>query len=477
MFLGTGSLFWKIKRRILGIMVLMFLLSLCGCMQTFPVHESFTKKEAEAPSIKRTRYIAHHDEEKEPVSTVDQDSPAILQKSSVEDIWEFVRTSEPLEKGENQAITTQLEKLKGNQFYFDLISKRAKTFIYQIASEIEKRKMPLFLALLPVIESGYKTDVISSSSAAGLWQFTPSTAEHFGLKQNWWYDGRLDILASTAAALDYLQQLYEEFGDWKLALAAYNSGSATVHRAIKKNIREGRPQDYWSLELPAETRLYVPKLVALQRVVRSPDQFSIKLPHIPTKPVVKQVNTGGQIQLQKVADLANISLGELKRLNPGFKRWATDPDGPHQLLIPIESADRLEVAIAHLPETERVTWQHHKIRPGESLWTIARKYGISIDLLKRANKLSSDKLRSGKSLLIPGGPSIASRGEKKEIRDIENGVYRVQNGDSLWLIARRFDIHVRQIIEWNNISRDTPLKPGLKLKILLNRPILEAAAL
>ncbi|MFK8067621.1 MAG: LysM peptidoglycan-binding domain-containing protein [Gammaproteobacteria bacterium] len=413
-------------------------------------------------------------------------NPFPQQFFEVDDLWNHIRKSENLATSTDDAsrkrVQKQLRKLRKNQHFFDVMGTRATPYIHHIINELNKRDMPLYLALLPIIESGYQVKVTSSQKAAGLWQIMPSTGKYLGLKQNWWYDGRRDLIASTNAALNYLQQLHERFEDWQLTLAAYNSGGATVANAIKKNKRHGKPTDYWSLALPPETEKYIPKLIALETVINSPASYDVELLTIPNQPMLKVVDLKRQIQLKKVAELADVEYQKLRILNAGFKRWATAPEGPHQILVPKDSAEQLEYAIAALPEEDRVKWRNHKIKSGESLWTIARKYDISINLLMKTNHLETDKLRIGKNLLIPDGTvseSIISTAPVNTVKipKLKNNKYRVKSGDSLWLIARRFDIHVKQILEWNDLKKDQAIKPGEDLKILLEKPILNAASL
>ena len=490
MFLATDFLINKITIKLTLITAFLLGLLLVGCSQSRPkqTFDPTIITNAENPNVENPEYINNHQfSEKKSLLT-----KQVVEKEA-DDIWDYIRTSEKLgQKVDNKtgekssvisqpSVQTELKSLTNDQQFFDVMGKRAKPYLYYITSELDKRGMPLFLALLPVIESGYRTDVTSSRQASGLWQIIPSTGKHFGLKQNWWYDGRHDVVASTQAALDYLEQLHDRFEDWSLALAAYNSGGAKVSSAMKKNIALGLPTDYWSLDLPPETQQYIPKLIALETVIGAPSAYGIKLAQIPNETVIKAVHTKGQIELAKAAELANIDLAELKQLNTGFRHWATDPDGPHQLLVPVEAAQRLAYAISNLPDNERVSWQHHTIKSGESLWTIARKYEISVSLLKRTNHLKTNTLREGKSLLIPAASFaesiVSSEQNPAGIPVLKNNKYRIKNGDSLWLIARRFDIHVQQILEWNNISREQALKPGKELKILIDKPILEAAAL
>lgn len=480
MLWGAGSVIRKIILINTVITTVSIGLLLGSCMQHLPIKT--TKPVADTP-VTPTRYIDND----QSVNTRLVISTNRIIKSSQDDVWDRIRSSKKLDPSitaTHKSIQRQLKSYKNNQHFFDVMGSRSEPYLYYIVTELEKRNMPLYLALLPIVESGYRTDVTSSGKATGLWQIIPSTGKYLGLKQNWWYDGRRDVIASTQAALNYLQQLYDRFEDWPLALAAYNSGGGTVARAMKKNTKRGRPTDYWSLDLPPETRLYIPKLIALETIISSPALYGIKLALIPDKPAIRSVNTKGQIQFRKAAELASVDIKELKKLNAGNKRWATDPNGSHHLLMPIKSADRFVNAISILSDKERVKWQHHKIKSGESLWSIARKYEISLNLLKTTNHLKSDNLRIGKNLLIPAGSSSPYQSIVSDISETRSKIitakdnkYRVKTGDSLWLIARRFDIHIQQIVEWNNIKKDQALKPGLELKIFLEKPILEAAAL
>ncbi len=476
MFWGAGSVIYKSTTFYSAIIVFVLAMLLNGCMQSATKHPP--EYVAQTPSFKVVEHEQVTNTQEAPSRSVEPENI----ESEIDSIWTHIQESESLDDTSHESVQKQIKKLIGNQRFFDVMSVRAEPYLYHITHELEKRNMPVYLALLPMIESGYRTTVTSSWKAAGLWQIIPSTGKHLGLKQNWWYDGRNDPIASTSAALDYLQQLHDRFEDWPLALAAYNSGGATVSKAIKKNIKLGRPTDYWSLDLPPETRAYVPKLLALFSVITSPDQFGIELPELLYQPTVVLVDTNGQLQLKKAADLANVDIEEIIVLNSGFKRWATDPEGPHKLLLPIESAERFKFALSTLPQEERVTWQQHEIKSGESLWTIAKKYEISIALLKKTNHLESSKLRIGRNLLIPAGsfresmvPTAPATAIKMPV--LKGDKYRIKSGDSLWLIARRFDIHVKQILEWNNIPKDQAINPGDELKILLEKPTLEASNL
>ena len=341
---------------------------------------------------------------------------------------------------------------------------RGEPFLYHILQQVQRRGLPAELALLPCVESGYRPNAYSPDGAAGLWQFMPATGRHFGLQQDWWYDARRDPVASTQAALDYLEQLHRRFdGDWLLAMAAYNAGGAAVARAIRANRKRGRPTDFWSLRLPRETRHYVPRILALARIIADPDRYRVALPEIPTDPRFVRVEIGHQLDLKVAAELADMSPDELFRLNAGFNRWTTHPEGPHYLLLPIDKADRFQQRLAALPPEKRLRWTRYRIRPGDSLSRIAHKYGVTVQALMKANNLRSHRIRAGQTLIVPlsASPTLAGRPSPMAQGAIK---YRVRKGDSLWRIARRFRVKVSDLKRWNGLAGDK-LRPGQTLTV------------
>lgn len=261
-------------------------------------------------------------------------------------LWERVRKNYHMSgnKGKTgqQRIQPFLEQYKNAEKQLNNMSFKASPYLYYIVDQLEKRKMPGELALLPMIESAFEPQGTSNKGAAGLWQFMPKTGKYYGLKQDKWYDGRRDIEASTKAALDYLEILHKKFDkNWMLALAAYNYGEGNVEKAIKNNKRKGKSTEYWSLDLPRETKDYVPKFLALAEVVGNPKKYDIDLPTIENKPYFMQVDPGKAIDFNKVAKLADVDVKEVKRLNPGYRLSTTHPKGPQQLLLPVENAEKL----------------------------------------------------------------------------------------------------------------------------------------
>lgn len=378
----------------------------------------------------------------------------------------------------NPAIDAQLEWYRKHPEYIDRVLGRAGRYYHYVLHETLKRGMPAELALLPVIESAYDPFAYSHGQAAGPWQFIPSTGKYFGLKQTWWYDGRRDVIASTDAALDYLQRLYQRFDSWELALAGYNAGGGNVSSAIRRNKKAGQATDYWSLDLPPETEAYVPKLIALAKLIQAPEHYGITLPEIPNEPYFEAVATGSQIDLAQAAEMAGTTTQELYLLNPGFNHWATDPDGPHQLLVPITQADQFRAALEALPADKRVKWARHKIKSGESLISIARDYRTTVDVIKTANKLQSSSIRTGQALMIPTASqrsaeyvlSEAQRLNRKQ-EQIARTTQRqklqhtVGNGESFWSIAKQHKVGVRQLASWNNMAPGDTLSVGKKLVV------------
>jgi len=393
------------------------------------------------------------------------------------DIWKRIASGLQLTRDISEKTTaSKLAWFVKNQAYLDRVSERASPYLYYIVEELDKRNMPMDLALLPIVESAYNPFAYSPSRASGIWQFIPGTGKHYGLKQNWWYDGRRDIVAATDAALNYLQKLHNEFnGDWLLALAAYNSGEGNVARAIRRNEKAGKPIDFFSLRLSRETRGYVPSLLAVAEIVANPGKYKVTIQAIENKQYFEQVNIHGQIDLAKAAELSELSIDELYILNPGFNRWATDPRGPHRLLIPVDKAPAFEIKLASLSSADRIKWQQHKIQKGESLGRIATRYRTDVATLKQINRLKGNTIRTGHSLLIPTAQkplkhyslSLDSRRYKglKASGDGRRYVYTIKRGDNLWDIGRHYGISVKQLCAWNDISRKSILRPGKKLEI------------
>ncbi len=416
---------------------------------------------------------AHEGQPGQPVKQVVlQTTDAVTSVAEPEDFWTRMSNGFALPVSEHRAVIAQTRLYASHPAEVQKILQRASPYLAYILAEVEKRNYPSEIALLPFVESGYDPFAYSHGRAAGLWQFIPGTGRMYGLKQDWWYDGRRDVVASTTAALDYLGKLHEEFGgDWLLALAAYNSGGGTVRYAIRRNQQAGLPTDFWHLRLPRETAAYVPRLLAITAIVRQPDRFGVSLAALEPLPPFASADTQGQIDLAVAAELADMDTSALHLLNPGYNRWATHPDGPHQLVVPADRLDSFRENLALLPESQRTRWVRHAIKPGETLSHIASRYDTTVPVLRNTNGLRGNNIRAGRFLLIP----VAARDPAQYSR--LNGVYRdapgdsqpltytVRNGDNLWNIAGKHKVSVQQLSRWNGLDKKSVIRPGQQLVI------------
>lgn len=379
----------------------------------------------------------------------------------------------------HRSVESRLAWYARKQAYLDRVAERATPYLFHIVGEIEKRDMPMELALLPIVESAFQPFAYSPSHASGIWQFIPSTGRIYGLKQNWWYDGRRDIVAATTAALNYLEKLHRQFdGDWLLALAAYNTGERNVARAIRRNKKKGKKTDFFSLRLPRETRGYVPSLLAVAELVANPEQHGVSWTPIKNEPYFAEVDSGGQIDLAVAAELANLNMDEIYKLNPAYNRWATDPKGPHRLLVPVAVETAFLDQLEELPESERASWKRHIIKRGETLGKIAARHRTSVATLKKTNNLRGNLIRTGHSLLIPvarkPGKHYTLSEDNRRLRGLKSAgdgrkyIYTVRRGDTLWDIGRQYGVSVQQLASWNGISSRRYLRPGQKLNLWLD---------
>jgi len=395
-----------------------------------------------------------------------------------DDLFDRMRAGFVFDEVQEPAIDQQLAWFENNPEFLDRTFRRAERYLYHVVTEVEARGMPLEFALLPVVESAYEPFAYSPSRASGLWQFIPATGLRFGLKQDWWYDGRRDVIESTRAALDYLQQLHDQFdGDWLLAIAAYNVGEVTVARELDRNRALGLPLDFWHLTLPAETRAYVPRLLALKRLMAEPDRYDIHFAPLPNEPYFAVIDSKSQIDLKIAAKLAGTSYDEIVALNPGFNRWATDPEGPHRILVPIDAADGFEAALKTLAPGERMRFATHVVGPRETLPSIAKQYGTSVAVLVELNEIRGKRVRAGETLKIPAASGelpdkvllAAARIDRPSTdapaHSLRQSVYRVRAGDTLSAIARRQGVPVSTLARLNDLGPGETLTKGQRLVI------------
>ncbi|QSX35450.1 LysM peptidoglycan-binding domain-containing protein [Shewanella avicenniae] len=408
-----------------------------------------------------------------PEPTTPQQAPQVVE---ITDVWQRLRLQLNIPVPEQALVERYREWYLANPKHLAQISERAGPFLYLIVDAIEKRGLPMELALLPIVESAFDPFAYSPGAASGLWQFTSPMARHFGLKINWWYDGRRDVPAATTAALDMMQYLYQKTGEnWLYAIAAYNSGEGRILNAIKRNEAAGKPTDFWSLSLPSETERYVPQLLALADVIKHADQYGIQLAAIDNKPAVHVVDIGSQIDLAKAASLAEIDITDLQQLNPGYNHWATAPKGPHKLVLPVDKAEEFSAALAALPAEERLNWVRYQIRRGDSLGLIAKKHRTTVDIIRSINNIKGNNIVAGKHLLIPIAQQDATdyplSAEQRVLAQQNrnssrySSKYQVKSGDSLWKIARQFKISTSELANWNGLSAKDTLKPGKTLVI------------
>jgi membrane-bound lytic murein transglycosylase D len=409
------------------------------------------------------------------------------------DLLDRIRDGYRLTDVAHYAVDREVELYRKNPDFLDRTFKRGARYLYYIVSEIEKRNLPLELALLPVVESAFNPVAYSRSRASGLWQFIPSSGKHYGLQQDWWIDERRDVIEATGAALTYLQYLNNYFaGDWFLAIAAYNGGEGTVGSAVRRNQAAGRPADFFNLSLKSETRDYVPKLLAISRIVRNPEAYGLSLAAIPNQPYFEVVDPGRQIQLDQAAQLAGIPREDLLALNAGYNRTTTPPHGPHRLLLPIPSGEKFRQAmldksaasqgfgtVAALEPPPEV---RHQVRRGETLSSIARRYEVPMAAIQDANGIRGSVIHPGDSLLIPaaaGGSTATLAALAAPREDIANQlperlkpvappkpkVYVVKSGDTLWSVARKYGVSIPALAEENGLSSKAGLVTGARLEI------------
>lgn len=425
-------------------------------------------------------------------------------------VWERLLSLYSLPDIKNPRIDRELYWYLDHPASLAIIQQRAEPYLNHILDEIEAKNIPGELALLPVVESAFVPDAYSKADASGLWQFVPATGKEYGLQQNDWYDGRRDVYASTIAATTYLKELSENFdGDWLLALASYNCGKGRVKKSIEKNQYRNLPTDYWSLELPEETEDYVPRLLAIAKLFAHADEYNIHLQHIPNRPYFEVIDIKSPLDLHKAAKLANTPLYAFLKLNPGFNRSSTAPQGPHRLLVPVANAQAFKNNLALLPYSERVelkiydaapTLDRHyldknevksgqtfekkittlyKVKLGENLASVAIKNHTTIKSLRLANNLTTNKLHSGMSLNIPSEnkpASITLISSTSKNKFLNTQVYAIKKGDTFYNISQRFSVAPKDIANWNNINLKSALIPGKKLTIKSINPQLASSS-
>ena len=362
-----------------------------------------------------------------------------------DNIWDILRAEFTLPHYEdNPYVQDQINWFMDHPDFLIHSANRAGPYLYYILQQVRKRHLPAELVLLPMIESAYNPFAYSSAGAAGIWQMMPGTASGFGIKQNWWYDGRRDVIASTKAALDYLAYLGGFFdGNWMRATAAYDTGEGNVLAAIRKNIRYGEHTDFWSLPLAQETRIYVPRLLALATIIAHPESYPIDFPAIRNAPYLAQIDVGTSIDLNHAAYLAGLSSQKLKQLNPGYNRSATGPNGPYKLVLPIENVEQFTENLVRSPLYKHAGWtsDSYKVKSGDTLFAISKKFNST-------SSPSKINLAQSRYTLKPG-----------------DTLYMVRHGDNIQKIADRFHADAKALIAINQLTRSRALSAGTQLII------------
>jgi len=370
-------------------------------------------------------------------------------EASHDDVWQRIRGGFRIDDAamENPLVAEHESWFAARPDNVRRLAERSRPYLYHIVEELDRRAMPMEIALLPMIESAFNPTALSPSAASGIWQFIPSTGRHYGLRQDSWYDGRRDFTAATNAALDYLGKLYLDFGDWQLALAAYNCGEGCVARAIQNNVHLGLPTDYASLSLPNETRHYVPKLLALKSLIHAPENYGIAIEQLPNQPYFNQVTVHASMDLHSAARLANMSSDEFASLNAAFPRKLIRSDTPVNLLVPVDKSDRFQ---RNLEAGNWDTWQPYAAKKGERAAAIAKRFDVSLARLEEHNQLHLKKGRlvRAQTILVP----VKNRGTVMARNDMpapHPARHEVQRGDTFYSIARRYGLSLAELAQAN----------------------------
>jgi membrane-bound lytic murein transglycosylase D len=406
--------------------------------------------------------------QREELAGTQQVLPRVDRTVRQDDVWQRIRDGFAMQDLAGPLVAEKTAWYVARPEYLKRVFERSRRYLYHIVDEIEKRGLPTELALLPMVESSFNPMAYSRAHASGLWQFIPGTGKRYELAQNWWYDGRRDIVASTSAALDYLKDVYDMHGDWQLALASYNWGENAVARALEKNRREGKPLDYSSINMPAETRHYVPKLQALKNIIANPALFGIDLDPIPNQPYFASINKTRDIDVRLAAQLAEMTVEEFVALNPGFSRPVIRAEMTPRIVLPADRIDVFHENLTKYDDKSLVSWQTYQPKQGDSLEGIAKRFGVSLAQLKEVNGITprarampavlvvpTNGAREGGRLPIMYAPPIPMAGPR-------TFVHTVKTGETLPGIAARYKVKVEDLRRWNKIGR---LTVGQKLVV------------
>ena len=400
--------------------------------------------------------------------------PVTVLTPAPDSLWERVRNGFALPEIDSPLVARHEAWFLNHPDYFQRMIERSRLYLYFIVEEIDKRNMPMEVALLPMIESAYNPVAFSRARAVGIWQFMPSTGKRYGLKQNWWYDGRRDIVESTKAALDYLTFLYEMHGDWHLALASYNWGEGAVARAIAQNRKSGKPTDYASLKMPVETRQYVPKLQALKNIIANPGPLGITLDPIPNTPYFTTVTKLRDIDVRLAAKLAEMPVEEFIALNPGFSRPIIRASVTPRIVLPADKVDLFHDNLEKYDAAALVSWKTYHPKKGETFESIAKKVGMSLGQLKEVNGIAPRTRTVPNLLVVPSSPAAVEARKlplmyAPPIPIVTRRIYHtVKSGETLASISKRYGVALEDVKRWNAGVR---FAPGVKVAVEVRAPV------
>ncbi len=385
----------------------------------------------------------------------------VEKKDSYENIWEYLQVNNKIKQSNylDEQILSYMNNHLRDIDKFEEYLNDSYYFLYFVIKELEKNNLPIELSILPYIESNYDPFSISPSGAVGMWQFMPRTGRLYELNKSWWSEDRHDPFKSTEAAIGYLKYLYQRFdGDIYLSIAAYNAGPSLVDKRINQNKRKGEDIDFWSLNLPAQTKNYVPKYIALRELILNPEKYGITLPNIPYDSVVQKIIIPGQVEILALSEYLEIKPELLYKLNAGYTKWASAPKDESIFFIPKEKYFLFSSEKNPFNKTNDINWISHTVNKGDNLWDLAIKYDTEVDVIKEVNYLNNDLLSINDNLLIP-------LGKTKSNNFIPYEMYIVSEGDTLWSIAKKYNLNVNNLARMNSLNKNEYLQLGQQLSI------------
>ena len=394
-------------------------------------------------------------------TVVRENTNNLINEPEYENIWSYMKQNNK-SKSEvilNDQILSYMNMHLKDLDKFEEYLNDSYYFIYFVINELEDNNLPIELAILPYIESNYDPFSISSSGAVGMWQFMPRTGRLYKLNKSWWSEDRHDPFRSTEAAVDYLKYLYKRFDeDIYLTIAAYNAGPSLLDRRINQNKRKGDQIDFWSLNVPSQTKNYVPKYIALKELILNSDNYGIKMPEIPFEPVVQKIIIPNQVEILSLSEYLEIKPELLYKLNAGYTKWASAPKDESVFYIPIEKYYLFQSENNPFNNINEINWISHIVKRGDNLWDLAIKYDTEVKIIKEINYLNNDLLSIDDTLLIP-------LGKTKSNNFIPYEMYIVSEGDSLWSISKKYNLEVRDLARMNSLNENEFLQLGQQLSI------------